>query len=399
MKILQVTQRFNPSISGSQYHVYRISKELIKLGHDVTVLTTTSMHNKDIRGFSTSRPFTLKSTCPILPKFEYIDGIKVYRFSPMFQFWMHMVNPLMSKFLLNQIHKYDIVHGHVYMGAESDMTAMICTSKNIPFVFTAHDLISNQNGIIKFIKEIYDKTEGRFTLKSAKMLIALTSENGTQYKYLGVPENKIRIVPNGVDYKKFDTFKRSNELLKAIENPDKVILFVGRLVMYKGAQYIIRAIPKIIDEYHNTKFIFVGEDQGYKKYLVNLAKDLCVTDKCIFTGKIDENDLLKYYSIADVFVLPSIGEGFGLVALEAIASDIPTILANEGGLKHILSKIGGYSLDMLQNVPEQIVDTIKKIFSDTNIHKKRKKEKDILKKYYTWEGVAKELESIYIEVI
>lgn len=399
MKILQVTQRFLPATGGSPFHVYKISKELIRLGHEVTVLTTMSMHNKDIRGFSTSRPFTLKSTSPALPKFELMDGIKVYRFKPVFQFWMHMSNPSMFIFLLKHIHKYDLVHGHVYMGAESNMGAKVCRLRNIPFIFTAHDILSTHSGAINFLKGLYDKTDGEFTLNTAKKLIALTPENKKQYESLGIPEDKIKIIPNGVDYEKFDNLTKSKKILKSIGSPDKVVLFVARLVKYKGAQYIIRAIPNIISDYSDTKIIFIGEDQGYKKGLVELARDLDVFDKCVFTEKVDEEELLKYYSIADVFILPSTGEGFGLVALEAIVSGIPVILADVGGLKHILSEIGGYPIDMRKNIPEQIVENVKHVFSDTDAKMEVAKQKEVIKRDYTWKRVAEMTERIYKEVI
>ena len=395
MKVLQIIPRFLPTTGGSPIHVYKISKQLIKLGHDVAVVTTLSMHNKDIRGFSTGRPFTLKTTCLILPKFEVADGIKIYRFKPIFLFWMHMINPSMFIFLLRNIHKYDAVHAHVYMGAESDMAAIICRLRKIPFIFTAHDLLSTQCGTINLLKNLYDKTIGRYTLNTAKKLIALTQENKKQYELLGVPENKIVVIPNGVDYEKFDGLIKSKELLKSIGNPDKVILFVGRLLKYKGAQHIIKAIPEIIKDYPNTKFIFVGEDQGYKKELIKLATDLDVFDKCVFTGRVNEKELLRYYSIADAFILPSTGEGFGLVALEAIVSGTPVILASTGGLKHIISEIGGYPLDMTSDVPEQIAETVKKVFFDPDIKKEIEREKEVIKRDYTWKRVAEMTEKVY----
>jgi glycosyltransferase involved in cell wall biosynthesis len=395
MKVLQIIPRFLPTTGGSPIHVYKISKQLIKFGHDVTVVTTISMHNKDIKGFSTGRPFTLKTTCLILPKFEVADGIKIYRFKPIFLFWMHMINPSMFIFLLRNIHKYDAVHAHVYMGAESDMAAIICRLRKIPFIFTAHDLLSTQCGTINLLKNLYDKTIGRYTLNTAKKLIALTQENKKQYELLGVPENKIVVIPNGVDYEKFDGLIKSKELLKSVGNPDKVILFVGRLLKYKGAQHIIKAIPEIINDYPNTKFIFVGEDQGYKKELIKLATDLDVFDKCVFTGRVNEKELLRYYSIADAFILPSTGEGFGLVALEAIVSGTPVILASTGGLKHIVSEIGGYPLDMTGDVPEQIAENVKKVFFDPDIKKEIEREKEVIKRDYTWKRVAEMTEKVY----
>lgn len=399
MKILQVTQRFNPSISGSQYHVYRISKELVDRGHEVSVVTTTSMHNKDIRGFSTSRHFSLTSDTTDLPKAEIIDGISVYRFQPIFQFWMHMVNPLMFLHLLKTVNQYDVVHGHVYMGAEASLAAKACLLGGIPFVFTAHDLVSPYQGRINALKKIYDLTDGFVTLSIAKKLIALTNENRNQYISLGASDKKIKIVSNGIDYEKYNNPRIYDRFQKKAFDERRVALFVARLVRYKGAQYIIMAIPDIIKDYPNTKFVFIGEDQGYKEKLIKLALSLNVFDKCTFTGKVSDRTLLDYYSKADVFLLPSIGEGFGLVVLEAISNGIPVILANEGGLKHILSDIGGYSIDMTGDIPDQISNHIKKIFLGSNSEIDFERNKKLLKSKYSWEQAVEKLESVYLEVL
>lgn len=399
MKILQVTQRFNPSISGSQYHVYRISRELIKRGHDVTVVSTNSMHNKDVRGFSTSRPFSLASTLLNLPKEEVIDGIKVYRFQPVFQFWMYMINPSMFFFLLKKINQFDVVHGHVYMSAEASMAAKASKLRNIPFVFTAHDLVSPHDGYINTLKTIYDKTDGAITLGIANKLIALTNENKKQYDILGIPEKKIEIVPNGIDYWQFCNPKNKKASQGKLSSGERIVLFVGRLVRYKGAQYILEAIPNIIIDFPNTKFIFIGEDQGYKQDLVELARNLGVFNKCQFLGKVSDSDLRYYYSISDIFVLPSIGEGFGLVALEAIASGIPVILADTGGLKHILAEVGGYPINMKKDIPNQISNIIKSVFLNPIPEHELRRRQLILKDNYSWESVAEMLESIYTEAI
>jgi glycosyltransferase involved in cell wall biosynthesis len=135
----------------------------------------------------------------------------------------------------------------------------------------------------------------------------------------------------------------------------------------------------------------VGEDQGYKKELIKLATDLDVFDKCVFTGRVTEKELLRYYSIADAFILPSTGEGFGLVALEAIVSGTPVILASTGGLKHIVSEIGGYPLDMAGAVSEQIAETVKKVFFDPDVKKEIEREKEVI----NWKRVAEMTEKVY----
>jgi len=401
MKILQIIQRFYPSVGGSQYHVYMIAKELIKLGHEVTVLTTNSLNNVDVRGFSTGRKFTLKSNFINIPRFEVIDGIKIYRFQPIFQIWTYLINPEMFKFLLENAEKYDIVHAHCYMFAEPDMTAFAARLKNIPFILTGHDIVAAYQGFFTPIKLLYDKTIGKFTLNSVKCAIALTKENEKQYIELGVPKGKIKIIPNGVDYKKFENGDE-RAILNKIGNPEHMVLCVARGDRYKGIHHIIKAIPEIVNEYHNTKFVFVGpmNDYAYKEELLKTAKDLNVLNYCIFSGYVEDRELPDYYAAADAFVLPSTGEGFGIVALESIASGTPVILADYGGLRYILKDIGGYPLNMTKDVPKQIAEHVKYIFTNTNkVKAEVEKQREIIKERYTWERIAKMTEEVYKEVL
>ncbi|ODS37361.1 MAG: hypothetical protein A7315_13585 [Candidatus Altiarchaeales archaeon WOR_SM1_79] len=236
-------------------------------------------------------------------------------------------------------------------------------------------------------------------MSTAKYVIALTQENKKQYMALGVPEDKIKIIPNGVDYERFENVKPESVFDK-IGNPDHIVLCVARIVKYKGIQHIIKAIPLIIKSFPDTKFVFIGEDQGYKKELVKIAENIGVLDYCEFINNVNNEDLADYYASADAFVLPSTGEGFGLVALESIVSGTPVILANCGGLKYILKDIGGYPLDITKDVSKQIAEQVEYIFSNQDkVKMEIERQKKIINEKYTWEGVGKMIEEVYYEVL
>jgi len=404
MKILQVVQRFYPSVGGTQNVVLNLSKELIKKGHQVTVATTNSMNNKDVRGFSTARNFTLKSKLPILPDHENTNGIKIYRFAPIFQFWSYLINLRMFFFIWKNAKYYDIIHTYCYMFSEPDMVAITSIFKKIPYILSAHDIIATTGGIAGLLKKIYDLTLGRIVLKRAKILTALTEANKNEYLQLGNFKN-IQILPPGMYCDNFQNKilsiknnKQKLAYLKAkIGNSKHAVLFVGRLLKYKGAQYIIEAIPEIVSKFPETKFIFVGEDQGYKKALVDIAKIKNVEHHCIFTGKVSDQELYEYYAICDIFVLPSATEGFGIVALEAILSGMIPILANQGGLKYVLSDIGGIKINMQSNVSEQISESIIKLFSNKskiNIIDLQSK----IKQKFDWQSIVNQVENIYQKI-
>src|SRR3989338_4369977 len=156
MKILEVIPKFHPAVGGSEKVVYELSKQFVKDGHEVTVVTSTSTNNKDVRGFSTEGIFRLSSSCNS-NNHEIIDNINVYRFRPIFKFFPYSYNPSMKKFLKKNAGKYDIIHSHVYQSYEAD----VISSLGLAYVHTAHDIVSHYGGIFKFFKKIYDLIIGR----------------------------------------------------------------------------------------------------------------------------------------------------------------------------------------------------------------------------------------------
>lgn len=405
MKILQVVQRFYPSVGGTQNVVLNLSQELVKKGHQVTVVTTNSMNNKDVRGFSTARSFTFKSNPSKLPEHEKINGIDVYRFAPIWQFWSYLINFKMFWFIWKNAKKYDVIHTYCYMFSEPDMVALTNIFKKVPYILSAHDIIASVGGLAAFFKKIYDLTIGKIVLKRAMVLTALTEANKNEYLNLG-NFKKIQILPPGMHCEKFQNrielirknLQEISRLKTKINNPKHTVLFVGRLLKYKGAQHIIEAIPEIVSKFPETKFIFIGEDQGYKKSLVSIAQIKNVEKYCVFTGKISDQELYEYYSISDIFVLPSATEGFGIVALEATLSGMSTILANQGGLKYVLSDIGGININIESNIPQQISKSVIELINNKNklniLNLQNK-----IKQKFDWQNIVNQTEKIYQETI
>lgn len=397
MKILQVIQRYPPAIGGGEEVVYQLSKELVKLGHDVTVVTSNWELDTDVIGISSSR-INLKPTHNKLPNFEIIDGIKIYRYKPLLRLWSYAINFGMMKFLFDNIDEYDIVNSHYYLFIESDIVSFLSKIKKIPFILTIHRSFSAfeaSNAIYLIFKKLYDLSMGKFTLNTAKKIIVLTPEIKDEFLNLGISEEKIIIIPNGIDLEIFSPRVKSEKIMEELGKPNKIVLSVGRLEKQKGMQYIIGAIPEICKVFPNTKFVFVGEDWGYKNELIRQSLEINVANKCIFTDNLEREKLVNLYVNADVFVLPAIGEGFGLVALESIACGTPVVLLDSDALKHILSEIGGNRLNKSKDISGQIAQYAIKIFQSPNIMVDVEKQRKILEKNYFWPAIVVKLESIY----
>jgi glycosyltransferase involved in cell wall biosynthesis len=394
MKILQVVERFYPRAGGAELHVFYISKELAKLGHDVTVVTSSSVAQQDVPGLS-NKGLTLRNSLPDLPRYEEnAEGVKIYRFRPRLALYTLYLVPGLIRYLFEHLQEYDVVHVHQYLHAEPSLVVIASKLKRTPFVLTAHDMISSYGGFRELVKKCADAAFGRAVLRSAAALIALTPINREQYLQLGAPEGRISIVPNGITPEEFRNLKTSSQLLHDLGNPEHLVLFVGRLVSYKGPQYLVQAIADILQEYASTKFVFVGQDDGYGVELVRLAASERVSDKCIFVGQVSDEKLKEFYATANVFVLPSSCEAFGIAALESIAAGTPVVLADLGGLSYILSEIGGYPIDMHANVSKQIATAIKAVFSN-DVEKDIEKQRHKVLQDYSWTSIAKKLITVY----
>jgi glycogen(starch) synthase len=336
---------------------------------------------------------------PDLPYFEVnAFGVKIYRFTPQLALYTLYFTPRLIRYLFQHLREYDIVHVHQYLHAEPSLVAIASKLNKKPFVLTAHDLISSYGGFRELAKTFADAAFGRAVLRSAAALIALTPINKEQYLQLGAPEERIKIVPNGITPEEFVNLQPSVNLLQDLANPERLVLFVGRLVSYKGPQYIVHAIADILEDYPSTKFVFVGQDDGYGAELTRQAINEGVLTQCAFLGQVSDEKLKEFYATADVFVLPSSCEAFGIAALESIAAGTPVVLADLGGLSYILSEIGGHPLDMQGDVSAQIARAVKAIFKndiDENIEMQRQR----VLTAFSWTSIAKQLVSVYEGVL
>jgi len=150
---------------------------------------------------------------------------------------------------------------------------------------------------------------------------------------LGVKADKVTVVPNGLDFEVFDREVDANEFKKKHGLDGPLILFVGRITKHKGIQFLMRAAPSILREFPKAGFMIVGEDYGYLDSLVGMVEKLGIRDRVTFLSRLSEEEIVQAYKSADIFVLPSTLEAFGLVVVEAMASGTPVIASNYGGIR------------------------------------------------------------------
>jgi glycosyltransferase involved in cell wall biosynthesis len=174
------------------------------------------------------------------------------------------------------------------------------------------------------------------SIRGAARLIAVSEWTRARVLGLGGTDSaKIDILPNTFDEIRFSPGKKSRALLErySLRPDEKIILSVARLESrerYKGYDRIVEALPRIIAQFGEVRFLIVGSGEDRSR-VEQLARDLGVSSAVVFAGFVDSSELADHYRLADVFAMPSTGEGFGIVFLEAVGSGVPVVAGNRDG--------------------------------------------------------------------
>ena len=183
----------------------------------------------------------------------------------------------------------------------------------------------------------------------------------------------------------------------AMDN-EKIILFMGRLVYEKGIQYLISAMPKILNGYHDAKLVICGKG-GMMDELKAQVDALGISQKVYFAGYMKGKDVQKMYKAADIAVFPSTYEPFGIVALEAMLSEIPIVVSDIGGLNEIVDhRVNG--MKTYCGNPNSIADSILELLFDHKLCAEiTKKAKNKVRNEYNWSKISQDTHFVYQKAI
>ena len=388
MKILQVTNFFKPSWeSGGPARVaYEISKKLVERGHEVTVYTTD--------GFKWR--IDVEKNKP-----ADVDGIKTYYFRNLSSYLTRKMNlpipyylPIVARRTLRD---FDMIHIHEYRTVLAIVVHHYAKKYGIPYVLQPHGSLPRIGK--EGLKKLYDWVWGYNILKDASKVIALTKTEAEQYRKMGVDEDKIEIIPNGIDLSEYENLPEKGEFRKRyrIKDDEKIILYLGRIHKIKGPDLLARAFAELSRKIEDVKLVIVGPDDGFLSTLKTQIEDLKVEDKILFTGPLYEKDKLKAYVDADVYVLPSVYETFPVAVLEACACGTPVIVTDGCGIAEIVEGKAGY---VVEYDKDQLRDVIIEVLSDEGLRRRFEEEgRSLVRKEFEWDIVVKRIEKIYHQTL
>lgn len=374
------------TVGGISAHLFNLSRELVKLDVDTYI-----------------------ATCdfPGAPERELVNGAHVIRIdsyktpSPDFATWVYLMNVNMQKEAASLItsleRQVDIIHAHDWLVANAGLGLKHIF--RIPLVATIHATeVGRRNGLHTDYERMIHQTENWLVSESWRT-ICCSQFMAAQVKWaFGLSSDKIRIIPNGVDVSIFGREFDKVEFRKRFALPEeKIVLFVGRLVYEKGVQTVINAIPIILARV-NAKFVIVG-DGGMRDHLIHQVANMRLSHKTVFTGFLDEDTLTKLYQIADVCIVPSLYEPFGITALEAMAAKTPLVVSNTGGLSEIVehdrtgTKIFAGNVDSVAwGITRVLLDPGYSNWIKTNAYHKALE-------VYNWSKIAIETKKLYETIL
>ena len=390
MKILMLTWEYPPRIVGGIARVvHDLSHRLIKDGHEVTVVTY-----KD-------------ANIPNLTDFENDKGVKVYRVDNYmitpnnFTDWIMQLNfNLISKAteIINNEGKFDVIHAHDWLVAYAAKT--LKQAYDMPIVSTIHATEAGRNSGIREANQKYiNDTEWMLTYESTEVIVNSNFMKGELQRLFGLPFEKINVVANGVNLTNYSGIDRDYDFRRkyALDN-EKIILFMGRLVYEKGVQYLIGAMPKILEHYHDAKLVIAGKG-GMINELKQEVYNMGLGDKVCFAGYLNGKDVAKMYKAADISVFPSTYEPFGIVALEAMLSENPIVVSDIGGLNEIVQHKENGMKTYCGN-PNSIADAILELLYDHKLCAEiTKKAKNKVRNEYNWSKISQDTHFAYQKAI
>ncbi|MCD6518469.1 MAG: glycosyltransferase family 4 protein [Anaerolineae bacterium] len=172
-------------------------------------------------------------------------------------------------------------------------------------------------------------------------------------RYFDTPADKIDVIPNGVDPRPFQELEGldlSDFRLRYALPHEKIVLYVGRIVYEKGVRILVQAIPKVLHDVPEAKFVIAGKGPELAN-IQALAEELGVSQKVYMPGFIDNDERNRLYKVADCAVFPSLYEPFGIVALEAMAARTPVVVSEVGGLREVV-RHGETGITIYPNDPD-----------------------------------------------
>ncbi len=367
MKILRVAPDIYPNmVGGFGVHVHEMSKEQVKLGHDVTVYISSEN---------------------VEPEYQTADGYYVHNFKPLIKILGNSIMPAMLFDIMKEQSSYDVVHAHSHLFFSTNLSAVARQIGSTPLIITNHGMKSQTAP--KWFQDIYTATGARLTFAAADKILCYTETEKKELVDLRIKPEKIEVIHNGIDT---DLFVPAREASFDKKN----LLWIGRYVKGKGVDYLIDALTILKTRYPDVILTMVGK--GPDKDRINQKiRDLNLESNIIMKDFVPNSEIVGLYQNSSVFVLPSLEEGVPRTILEAMSCGIPVVCSR---LPQLVDIVDGGGLLAPVKDSQALADNISKILSNSSLAEELSKSgRRNAVENHSWKDTVKKTVQIYKELI
>lgn len=275
---------------------------------------------------------------------------------------------------------FDVIHAHDWLTYPAGIALARVTGK--PLVVHVHSTEFDRSGA--HVNQPVYNIERRGMHSAVRVVtVSVLTRNICHNRY-GIPLNKCDVVYNGVD------LDPRSVGLKTIQKREKVVLYFGRITMQKGPEYFVQAARRVLDVMDNVKFVVAGSgDQAQR--MIEMAAGMDMGHKMLFTGFLRGKDIQRVFQIADVYVMPSVSEPFGIAPLEALGHRVPVLISRQSGVSEVLQNALKFDFWDTEDLANKIVAVLR----HPPLQRTLREEGFDEVRSITWEGAARKMLSVY----
>jgi len=375
MRVALVGDEYYPDIGGSAHYAFELSLQLVKLGIETVVITHAH---------------------PGQPEEEEIAGVRIKRVKGWVLNHPHRTfSPLLFgrcyKYILDE--KFDVVHGLDVYSTMALMVIPFARIYRIPCVLTCHTARGSPFSIF-----LQRPLGWALMLRRADRLIAVSRAAARFSPLLGFSEKRITVVQHGVDLSCFNGKRDASAMRKELGIGDEPLVVTAlRLIKWKSPDLLISAFARVLEVVPDAKLVIAGSGRE-EDNLSRQIKGLNITDSVFMVGKLAKEKVAQLMAAANVFVLPSKMESFGLSLLEASAAGVPVVCANAGGVPEVFQD-GFNGLLYPPGDDDAMAKAIIRLLQDRELAKKISANAVETASRFTWERTAEQTLRVYKEVL
>tara|TARA_Y100000310_G_scaffold345591_1_gene467004 strand:- start:4330 stop:5553 length:1224 start_codon:yes stop_codon:yes gene_type:complete len=286
--------------------------------------------------------------------------------------------------LLSKEEDFDVIHAHDWMTYQAGMNAKKETGK--PLVVHMHATEFDRTGGHNVNEYVYS-IEKQGMEEADKVLAVSAFTKSKIIEHYGINPDKIEVVHNAVEF-------TEKPPIEKITSNDKVVLFLGRITIQKGPDWFLYAARRVLDKMDNVKFIIAGQGD-MEPMIIEKAAELGMADKVLFTGFLRGKEIDKAYAMADLYVMPSVSEPFGITPLESMRNGTPTLISKQSGVSEVLThclKADFWNVDDMASKMLSVLqyDALHETLQENGSHEVSK---------FDWKIPAKKCMEAYLKVV